>query len=197
MSCYSIHSLGDKIKNQIQVDFFFLEKRANQEVSNFHRIETTGKCSSHFEKILQPRYAYDENWHHLSKQVHGPAAAMWSEFTCSASQHQKVQSRKKKPTYLCAPRELLKNCVCHESYYLDYRINKPFACSRCVIWVLCSVHVISTYYIRKGLCVCVLILLPTNNKVGKSNHMAVLSSTTCKTWFKLDGTVVLLQKQCL
>ena len=36
------------------------------------------------------------------------------------------------------------------SCYFDYRINKPFPYSRCVICISCSVHVISTYYVRKG-----------------------------------------------
>ena len=35
-------------------------------------------------------------------------------------------------------------------HYCDCRINKPFTCSRCVICVPCSVHLISTYYARKG-----------------------------------------------
>ena len=30
------------------------------------------------------------------------------------------------------------------------RINKPFTCSRCVICISCSAHVISAYYVRKG-----------------------------------------------
>ena len=34
--------------------------------------------------------------------------------------------------------------------YFGYRINKAFACSRCVICVSCSVHFIETYYVRKG-----------------------------------------------
>ena len=62
-------------------------------------------------------------------------------------------------------------------------------------FVLCSRY-LDELHTQRIVCV-FLILLPTNNKVGKSNHMAVLSSTTCNTWFKLDGTVVLLQKQCL
>ena len=37
-----------------------------------------------------------------------------------------------------------------KSCYFDCTINKPFTCSRCVICVSCSVHVISTYYVRKG-----------------------------------------------
>ena len=37
-----------------------------------------------------------------------------------------------------------------QSYHFDCRINKPFTCSRCVICVSCSVHVISTYDGRKG-----------------------------------------------
>ena len=34
-----------------------------------------------------------------------------------------------------------------QSCYFDCKINKPFACSRCVS---CSVHFISTHYVRKG-----------------------------------------------
>ena len=34
--------------------------------------------------------------------------------------------------------------------YFDYGINKPFTCSCCVICISCAVHVISTYYVRKG-----------------------------------------------
>ena len=37
-----------------------------------------------------------------------------------------------------------------KSCYFDCTINKPFTCSRCVICVSCSVHVISTWYVRKG-----------------------------------------------
>ena len=58
----------------------------------------------------------------------------------------KAQSRTK-PTNLCAPRVTFDN---HKYSYFDYRINKPFTCSRCKICVSCSVHVISTYYTRKG-----------------------------------------------
>ena len=36
-----------------------------------------------------------------------------------------------------------------QSCYCDYRINKPSTYSRCVICVSCSVHLISTYYVRK------------------------------------------------
>ena len=37
-----------------------------------------------------------------------------------------------------------------KSRYFDSRINIPFTCSRCVICVSCSVHVILTYYVCKG-----------------------------------------------
>ena len=57
----------------------------------------------------------------------------------------KAQSRKK-PTNLCAPRAFLQQmclpCLI-QSCYFDYRINKPFTCSHCLICVSCSVHVIS------------------------------------------------------
>ena len=45
----------------------------------------------------------------------------------------------------CRPRLIIvKSC------YFDYIINKPFPCSRRVICVSCSLHVISTYHVRKG-----------------------------------------------
>ena len=73
----------------------------------------------------------------------------------SQSPPKKTQSRKKKPTYLCAPREFFQQMgglclIIIQSSYFDYRINKSFTCSRCVICVSCSVHVISRYYVRKG-----------------------------------------------
>ena len=37
-----------------------------------------------------------------------------------------------------------------QSCSFDYRINKPFICSHCVICVSCSVHLISTFYVCKG-----------------------------------------------
>ena len=42
-------------------------------------------------------------------------------------------------------------------------------CSRCVICVSCSVHVISTYYARKGLWAFYL-NYPQSNEIGKSGH---------------------------
>ena len=65
-----------------------------------------------------------------------------------------ITDQEKEPTNLCAPNESLKNClpslIIAQSCYSHYRINKAFACSRCVICVSCSVHLISTYYVRKG-----------------------------------------------
>ena len=78
----------------------------------------------------------------------------WLEFACPVNQRPKSTMKEKKPTNLCATCEFLKKCVCHliirKSCHFDFRINKPFACSRCVICVSCSVHVISTYYAHKG-----------------------------------------------
>ena len=37
-----------------------------------------------------------------------------------------------------------------KSCYFHYRINKACTCSRCVICVSCSFHLISMYYVRKG-----------------------------------------------
>ena len=57
-----------------------------------------------------------------------------------------------------------------QSCYFDYRINKPFTYSRCVICVSCSVHVISAYYVRKGLWAFYL-HYPQINGVSKPDHM--------------------------
>ena len=59
----------------------------------------------------------------------------------------KAQSGKKKAqTPLRNARISLKMCrpclVMMQSCYFDYRINKPFACSRCLTCISCSVHVI-------------------------------------------------------
>ena len=69
---------------------------------------------------------------------------------------------------LCARREFLKQgcrpCVIVlKSCYIDYRINKPSTCSRCLICVSYSVHVISTYYVRKASWP----FLPTNQRGQK------------------------------
>ena len=53
--------------------------------------------------------------------------------------------RGKKPVYLRAPPDFLKQMcqpclVIIQSCYFDHRINKPFACSRCLICVSCSAH---------------------------------------------------------
>ena len=56
-----------------------------------------------------------------------------------------------------------------QSYYCDYRINKPFACSRCVHFLL-SVHCILTYYVRKGSWAFYL-NYPQTNEVGQSDHV--------------------------
>ena len=49
--------------------------------------------------------------------------------------------KKKKPTFLCAPRAFpkmrLPGLIITQSCSFDCGINKPFACSRCVICVIC------------------------------------------------------------
>ena len=57
-----------------------------------------------------------------------------------------------------------------QSCYFVHGINKPFTCSCCVICVACSVHVISTYYMRKGSWVFYL-NYPEIKGVRKSDHM--------------------------
>ena len=68
---------------------------------------------------------------------------------------QKAQSRKKSPQTFAHFVNLSKMClpclIIMQSCYFDYTIDTPLACSRCVICVSCCVHLISTYYVRKGL----------------------------------------------
>ena len=60
--------------------------------------------------------------------------SMWPKFAWWANQHPKSTVKKKKPTNLCAPRELLKKMclpclIIVQSCYFGYTMNKPFACS--------------------------------------------------------------------
>ena len=75
-------------------------------------------------------------------------------FLCPANQHPKSTIKKKAHKPLCTSwisQKMCQQClIIMQSCHCDNRINKPFACSRCVICVSCSVHVISTYYARKG-----------------------------------------------
>ena len=51
---------------------------------------------------------------------------MWSEFNWPANQHPKSTIMKKRPTFLCVPRALLKKCLpcLIIIHYFDYIINK-------------------------------------------------------------------------
>ena len=68
----------------------------------------------------------------------------------SQSVSRKCNQEKKKATFLCAPRELLKKMcwpclMIIQSCYSDYRMNKAFTCSHCVICISCSVNSILTF----------------------------------------------------
>ena len=89
---------------------------------------------------------------------------MWLEFLCPVNQHLKSTIKKKWPTDLCTPLEFLKKMclpclIIIQSFYFDYRINKNFKYSHCVICFSCSVHrLFNLYY-------------PQMSKVGKSIHI--------------------------
>ena len=76
----------------------------------------------------------------------------WLEFPIQPISIRKAQTWKIKAhiplrtSWMCRPSGL----ILIQSCYFDSRINKPFTCSRCVICVSCSVHVISTFHARKG-----------------------------------------------
>ena len=112
----------------------------------------------------------------------------WLEFACSANQHPKSTIKKEKPTDLCAPREFLKQ-MCQpcsaisKSCYFDYRINKLFTCSRCLICVSCSVQKISTYYVRKGSWTFYL-NYPQINEIRLSHHIVSAKSPYKPSYFQ-------------
>ena len=85
-----------------------------------------------------------------AREVH----TTWSEFACPANQHPESTVKKKAHnplrTPLISPKTCLPCLIIIRSCYFDYRINKPFICSRWVICVSCSVHSISTYYVCQG-----------------------------------------------
>ena len=57
---------------------------------------------------------------------------------------------RKKPTNLCVLRGFLKE-VCRSCFMIIKSwVNKSFVCARCVMCVSFSVHLILTYYVRKG-----------------------------------------------
>ena len=76
-------------------------------------------------------------------------------YLLSQSAPEKQSQENKEPTNLCALCEFLKKMrlpclIIIQSCYFHNGINKSFACSRCVMCISCSVHLISTYYVRKG-----------------------------------------------
>ena len=105
---------------------------------------------------------------------------IWGTLSVQIISTRKVQPRKKS-THLCAPREFLKQMwpclIIIKSCYFDYRINKPFTCSRCVICVSCSGHAILTHYVRKGSWALFLkSWLPTNQRGQKIRSPAFAES---------------------
>ena len=98
-----------------------------------------------------------------------------ARFACSANQHSKSTIEKKKPTYLCAPRELKQTCCIGKLVILIIEINN-------LLQVLTTgsafrVHVISTYYVRKGSWG-FLSKLPTNQRDRKIRSHGVNTTPT-------------------
>ena len=74
-------------------------------------------------------------------------------------------------------------CVCHffimmQSPYCVYRINKTFACSRCLICILDSGHLVSVYYARKGFLAFFLIVI-THKSTRSENPTTWLCFGLC------------------
>ena len=70
----------------------------------------------------------------------------------SASEKHSQEKKAHKPlrTSWISPKMYLPCLIITQSCYFDYRMNTPLAYSRCVIFVSCCVHLILTYYARKG-----------------------------------------------
>ena len=81
--------------------------------------------------------------------------SMWLEFSAQPISIPKTHSRKSPQTFarlVNLSKMYLPRLIIIKSCYFECRIiSKPFRCSRCVICMSCSVHVISTFYVRKGL----------------------------------------------
>ena len=81
----------------------------------------------------------------------------------SQSEPEKHNKGKKGPHTFAHLKQMCRPClIIIQSCYFDCRINKPFAYSRCLVCISCSVHVISTYHVRKGSCAFFLSSLPTS-----------------------------------
>ena len=105
-----------------------------------------------------------------SKQINSSMILTVILLTKGSSSYFRVrlkQNQEKKPTYLCTPCEFLKQTcqpcqIIIQSCYFDYRINKPYACSRCMICILCSVLMIFLHYVCKGSWAFLSLFLATN-----------------------------------
>ena len=83
---------------------------------------------------------------------------------------------------LCISQKLCRPClIIIKCDYFDYRINKLFTLSSCLVCVSCSIHdLISAYYVRKGSWPFYL-NYPQINKVRKSSHVIdALSDRFCR-----------------
>ena len=96
----------------------------------------------------------------------------------SQSEPQKHNPEKKahKPLHTsCISQEMYLPClIIIQSCYFDYRIYKPFTCSRCVICVLCSIHLISAYAKDHGL-----FILITHKSLRSENPITWDTSEPC------------------
>ena len=90
------------------------------------------------------------------------------------SQSASEKQSRKRPTNLCAPTE-----------FLD-----PFTCSRCVICISCSVHLILMYYVRKGSWA-FLSLIPTSQRSANT----ITNTSFALFYFKGSAQVWLLKFQ--
>ena len=112
-------------------------------------MKSTSACGCGYEKgILYNLCVASRCRYCLTRTTHVIGACLPSQ---SAS---RKHNQEKKPTNLCAPHEFVQKClpclIIIQSCYFNYIINKPFKYSRCTISVSCSVHLISTDYVRVG-----------------------------------------------
>ena len=65
-------------------------------------------------------------------------------------EHQETKAQEPRTSWISKTSVCRPCLIIMQSCYLDYRINKHIAFSRCMIWVSCSANLTSMFYARKG-----------------------------------------------
>ena len=98
----------------------------------------------------------------------------WSEFVCplpiSIRKAQSGIKNHKTFAHLVYFSKMCLPCLIIIQSCFDYRINKLFICSRCVLCISFSVHLILVYYTHKGSCFFFILIGPLQDLVTWPAH---------------------------